>query len=284
MRSSTLIKAIRAFPLLHKGLRAAYWERQYAKSPKKCPQGFLLNGLPSMQTGEFEPSETREVLKLLEEVRVFVNVGANVGYYVCLARQAEVKTVAIEPLEQNVQILMRNLLANHWSDVDVLPVAAGHEASLMKLYGGGTAASLIQGWAGVADDHCRIVPVLTLDSMLGHRFAGEQMLILIDIEGFELNALRGATNLLERTPRPIWFVEICINEHLPSGLTVNPHLRETFEVFWKHGYHAEFVGPSKREVTASDINLWSRGEAIPAEHNFVFRHDASFCTYARSNR
>lgn len=258
-------------PPVYVALRAIYRYRQLMRVPAQTPLGFKLAGPSAMEEGVFEPAETKQLSILLADVDVFVNVGANCGYYACLARKTGAKVVAIEPLDQNVQLLQRNLLANDWHDVEVLPVGLGDKTSLMKLYGGGTAASLVSGWAGASADHYCIVPVTTLDAILADRFAGQKLLILIDVEGFELNVLKGALRQMDRNPAPVWFVEICINEHQPQGAVVNPNLREIFDLFWTHGYVAEKAGCEVGPVSVRDIEKWTEGEALPATHNFLFR-------------
>lgn len=226
-----------------------------------------------MERGEFEREETQQVSALLRCVDVFVNVGANTGYYVCLARKMGVKVLAIEPLDRNVQILQRNILANGWNDVEIYPVGIADNVALLKLYGGGTAASFVPGWAGGSKAHYRVVPVTKLDNIMADRFAGKRMLILIDVEGYELNVLRGAVGQLTREPPPIWFVEICINVHQPDGQKINPKLVETFELFWQHGYTAERAGCESGVISEADVRLWAKAERLPRTHNFLFRLD-----------
>jgi FkbM family methyltransferase len=227
-----------------------------------------------MQDGSFEPIETGRVTKLLQQTDLFVNVGANVGYYVCLARQLGKRVIAVEPLEQNVQLLQRNVLANEWNDVEILPVGLGDRTSLLRLYGGGTAASFVPGWAGAQSGYFQIVPVTTLDAILSGRFDGERILILIDVEGFELQVLKGALQQICRTPAPTWLIEICINEHQPDGVRVNPNLQPTFQIFWDHGYSAETVEELPKSVSEKDVAEWVKGSNLPVSHNFLFRRQA----------
>ena len=56
---------------------------QILKKPKETSMGFKFIGNRSMEEGRFEPEETKIVIKLLEKVDIFINVGANIGYYFC---------------------------------------------------------------------------------------------------------------------------------------------------------------------------------------------------------
>lgn len=265
-----LISVLRRFPILYAGIRGAYSYHEISRPARPTPFGFRFAGPPLMESGEFEPDETMQLRSLLENAEVFINIGANVGYYACQARQMGKRVVAIEPLEQNVQLLQRNILENGWRDVEVIPVALSNQIGLEPLYGGGMAASLITGWAGSSPVHFRMVPVNTLDNLLSDRFPRERLLFLIDVEGFELNVLRGAVRQLSHRPSPVWFIEICINEHQPGKTQINPNLIETFEIFWQHGYTASKAGCEFGSITRDDVNNWAKGENLPITHNFLF--------------
>ena len=142
---------------------------------------------------------------------------------------------------------------------------------MLKLYGGGTAASFVPGWAGASKEHYRLSPVTTLDNILADRFEGQRILFLIDVEGFELNVLRGAGRQIARNPPPVYFIEICIAEHQPGGVQINPDLINTFEFFWDSGYYAEKCGCESGDVSKTDVEMWSKGDNLPKTHNFLFR-------------
>ncbi len=271
MQSFSLLigRWLQRFPNLHTAVKAAYTARLVAATPASTPFGFKFVGSPAMQRGEFEAEEVARFLAIVGGYDILVNVGANTGYYVCLARSKGLRVVAVEPDERNLKLLMRNCEINAWMDIEVLPVAVGDQAGLQPIYGGGTAASLVQGWAGAGTAR-QLVAVDTLDSLLGERLAGQRVLVLMDVEGFELQALKGAHRLLRMNPAPDWIVEVCINEHQPTGRAVNPHLEETFAVFHDCGYEAQlFTDPDSR-ISAADVSSWAQGELIPETHNFFF--------------
>lgn len=231
--------------------------REMNRHPLRAtPLGFQLAGHPGMQDGSFEPEETALIRSILSGSDVFVDVGANIGYYTCLARALGKRAIAVEPLEQNLSFLYRNLEANGWRDVEVLPVALGRKPGTAPLYGGGTGASLVEGWSGTSSIWRRLAAISTLDIILGTRFASERLLIKVDVEGFELEVLSGAEATLgRRSPHPVWLVEVNLTEHHPEG--VNPDFKHVFEIFWRQGYRATAVGDG-RVVSAEDVDRWMR--------------------------
>ena len=107
--------------------------------------------------------------------------------------------------------------------------------------------------------------------MIGNRYSNERLLIIIDIEGSELKALNGASNLLERSIKPIWMVEISSNDHQPESNTINPNLYETFKVFFDNGYSAKTVEKFPRPVLLDEISsICSSGVSTLSSHNFIF--------------
>ena len=69
----------------------------HRQKPVRIPLGFWFYGDRSMELGLFEPDETALIMEILEDVDVFIDIGANVGYYSCLARSRGKKVISIEP-------------------------------------------------------------------------------------------------------------------------------------------------------------------------------------------
>ncbi|EKD98146.1 MAG: hypothetical protein ACD_23C00564G0002 [uncultured bacterium] len=204
---------------------------------------------------------------------VLINVGANVGYYCCHALSLGKPVIAIEPIARNLHYLLTNIRNNGWErQAEVFPVAVGDGANILQMWGGGTGASLIKGWASIPESYVTQVPVLTLDRLLGNALCGKRALILVDVEGAEYMMLQGATETLLNDPRPIWMIEISVNEHQPTGTTINPHLMETFDMFFEHGYRAFAADTSMAEVSREAVFLASKGETQLRTHNFVFQN------------
>jgi FkbM family methyltransferase len=225
------------------------------------PQGFrLVSGLhpayEQMRRGEFEIHEAALIRGLLSCSDRFIDVGANLGYYTCMALTAGKPALAVEPQPQNLRCLFQNLIANGWqARAEVFPLALSDHPGLLSLYGAsGPSASLVKGWAGYSARHRQIVPVSTLDNLLAGRFDGERLLVKIDVEGAEYGVVKGALGSLARVPAPAWVVEICLQEFHPEG--ANPDFLGVFNLFWAAGYQAYAVGPSPRPVSKQEVEAW----------------------------
>lgn len=225
-----------------------------------------------MLIGTFEPEEMGLVESHLSGAQVFVDVGANIGLYTCLARSRGRHTIAIEPQQKNLSILYFNLRENLYNDVEVYPLGLSDQPGITVLYGAsGTSASLISGWSGGGGQRrrvCSTIPTTTLDILLGERFAGKRLLVKIDVEGAEYGVLSGAEKTI-REKRHTWLMEICLNEYHPSGL--NPTYAATFELFWKNGYEARTANRESRIISPADIKRWVLARrADSGTFNYIF--------------
>lgn len=207
---------------------------------RSTPMGFDMIGGNSrhhkaMQAGTFERLEVDWLQDMLPKVDVFVDVGANIGYFSCIARALGKHVVSVEPLPANLALLLQNVTANEGPPVEIFPVALASEPGVAKLYGlSSTGASLLSNWAGAPSSVARLIPVNTLDNLLENRFLNNDLLVKIDVEGYEYQALCGAIKILDRKRKPVWLVEITHSQYHPAG--ENPFFRKTFELFWSRGY------------------------------------------------
>ena len=224
-----------------------------------------------MHAGKFEPDETRIFLHLMNSVDVFVDVGANIGYYCCLALQQHKAVIAIEPQPQNLHCLYQNLTSNGWENqAEVYPVALSSAPGLLSLYGAsGPSASLVQHWAGYSSRFKQIVPTNTFDNVVAGRFPGKRLMIKIDVEGAEFQVLEGALATVARQPRPIWLIEVCFREYHPSG--INPDYLKIFQLFWDNGYASYGADEKCTAVLPADIERWlATGVRDLQTFNYVF--------------
>jgi len=263
--------AVESFPAAARAYRYMRDSRRLTQEPLMTPMGFKLIGNRLMEQGSFEPLETEIVKKVLDQSEVFINIGANIGYYCCLALSKGKRVCAFEPIGLNLKYLIKNIKANHWQDrFEVFPLALGEKTEIGTIYGGSTGASLLKGWAGMHKEKGQDILISTLDDVLGMRFQNKNCFILIDIEGAEKQMLEGAKNFLSLQPKPVWMVEITVSEHQPLG-KINPNLYSTFDIFWQAGYESWTVGPQIRLLGNEEIKALAQGgkDLLPS-HNFIF--------------
>lgn len=245
----------KTFPDLAGAYHSLRISSEMRKHPfKRTPFGFDFRGHARMQEGAFEPNETQFMQNVAPDVDVFIDVGANIGYFSCLMRSLGKYVVAVEPLRQNLDVLYANLAANGWADTEVLPLGLSKQVGVLEIFGGGTGASLVPRWAGTSGVLHNTIAVNSLDNVVGQRFADKRVLVKIDVEGAELDVLRGAQLLIDTHPAALWLLEICLTEHHPEG--INPHYLDTFRFFFERGYRAFAVDGGMKEVTPADVQRW----------------------------
>lgn len=259
------------FPRIAAMYRGMRDQLESMEEPMPTPWGFKLAGNVAMAQGTFEPVETELVRRLLHEVDVLVNVGANVGYYCCHALSMGKPVIAFEPMPRNLRFLCKNINANGWEGAEIFPIALSNKVSILEIYGANTGASLVKGWAGAPESYKTLVPCSTMDLLLNTRLQGKRALILVDIEGAEKWMLEGASKMLANDPKPVWVVEIVTSENQPQGVAINPNFASTFQFFFENGYEAFSADQEMRPIKIEDVKLYANGSLKAGTHNFMFR-------------
>jgi FkbM family methyltransferase len=104
-----------------------------------------------MAAGAFETNEIAVFLKHLQNASVCFDIGANIGLYSCLAASQGKQVIAVEPSRSNLDLLYANLGCNGLLDVEVFPLGLSSKGGIKHLFGGGTGASFVSGWAGASE-------------------------------------------------------------------------------------------------------------------------------------
>lgn len=137
--------------------------------------------------------------KIVKPGDVFMDIGANVGYYTLLASRLVGpggKVIAIEPNPKVFAKLQRTLARNNIENVLALGIGLGKEKGVLKLYfdstGGHDTATMIPG----SMTEFVQVEVLPLDDVTAAHQIEKISYLKIDVDGFEPDVFAGATNLL----------------------------------------------------------------------------------------
>jgi FkbM family methyltransferase len=151
-----------------------------------------------------------------------LDCGANYGYWSVLVSSAPFgshKAIAIEPSSQNFAKLANNAKVNG-SRFALMKCAIGASRGTARLSGTKHEAFSITGDAGGGGED---VPVIALDNLLddGHISPGGKYLIKLDVEGVEIEAIKGGARLLQGDS-----VILCEEHGNDPGHTVSRYILE----------------------------------------------------------
>jgi FkbM family methyltransferase len=137
----------------------------------------------------------RVVLPLLGPGELFVDAGANFGFWALLAGKRGCRVLAIEPVPPTRARLEANAASNGLGGaIEVVGAALSDEAGSLTLsVAGGESGQASAHPAQAAGAETFVVPAVTLDGLLGERAV---RFLKIDVEGHEPALLRGAERVL----------------------------------------------------------------------------------------
>jgi FkbM family methyltransferase len=207
--------------------------------------------------GVYEKNETAVFQKIVKQGMTVVDVGANIGYYTLMAAQlvGDTGTVfAFEPDKRNFEILSRNVALNGCSNVILVPKAVSAKSGRERLFVdknnlGGHSLSK----TNVNVDSVLMVEVTSLDEFF-EKTRKEIDVIKLDIQGLEMNALRG----MEKTIKNSWNLVI-LSELWPNGLkNAGSSAEEFLEKLRQYGFEIFLIGeklePIRRDQWTNTLN------------------------------
>jgi len=173
------------------------------------------NSLCLYVCGSFEPNEFAFVDRVLKPGMVFIDVGANDGYYTLFAARRVGPTgrvIAVEPSSRERAHLQRNLGRNGLENVQVVAAALGAEPGFVDLllaHGVHAGHNTLGDFAH--DDVVRAsserVQLETLDAVVARQGLSRVDMVKIDVEGGEAGVVAGARKVLT-TARPVLLMEL----------------------------------------------------------------------------
>jgi FkbM family methyltransferase len=164
-------------------------------------------------------------------VKTFIDVGANVGDWtsMLLSSQPAAEGVLVDPGAAAVRACRERFESA--SGVQVVEAAVGASpgsVTFNELPGASTHSSVLVRSAGSV---ARTVPVVTVADIAREQGWSTVSLVKIDVEGFDLQVLRGARPLLASRA-----IEVLQFEYNDSWAYANDSLRDALEMLGGYGY------------------------------------------------
>ena len=178
------------------GLAAGYRWRRY----RRYVNGYWI--------GQYELDIQHALQRELRPGDTFFDVGANAGFFSLVAARLvgpRGRCVAFDPAPENVASVREQIELNalsHCTAMEQAVGAAAGRATFSFSTPGDSTGHLGESAAGEAS---RTVEVTTLDEAA--RRHGRPAFVKVDVEGAEVDVLRGASDLLA-TARPRWLIEL----------------------------------------------------------------------------
>jgi FkbM family methyltransferase len=216
-------------------------------------------------TGVHELAVSEALARLVNVGDTVIDAGANVGYMTVLAGLAAGPTgqvLSFEPHPEIHAILQKNMTIaieqQAIAAIELYQVALGDQLGRAELQlpddfeTNDGIAQIIP--AGMANSTSITVQVTTLDDVLDDRLAS---VLKLDVEGFEIQVLKGATRLLARQ----CIRHIVFEDHNVAESAVVAALRQA-------GYHLFSIGWALRGPTIQPLDAGSLATAYESP-NFV---------------
>lgn len=162
--------------------------------------------------GTYEEGTLKILNNILKEDDFFIDIGANIGL-MSLQTAKKLggggKVLSFEPLPSTYNILRQNIALNNFTNIEAINIAIGSKDGIADIYDNIAinrgSASLIK--SNHSESSHKIL-IKSLDEFLNqHQFSRNVGCIKIDVEGWELEVLKGANKTLSGAKSPICIVE-----------------------------------------------------------------------------
>lgn len=213
---------------------------------------YILDPLDSLGLSlrPYEPEITEVLGDVLGKNKVFVDIGANIGYHTIYGAKLAKAVIAFEPQKDNFAILQENVARNSCPNVicENFGVSDREGAASIFLCGNNKGGHSLVKSDEVGKEEA--IRTIILDSYLAGRKVD---VIKMDIEGWELHALKGMLETLKRS-RPV-----LISEFRASSIqTAGGNPEEFLSILSDLGYNRSEIGKPI-------------GDALYSTHNYLFR-------------
>lgn len=231
------------------------------KDMAQIPYGYLINGrLP-------ESEELQIFFRMLGEKGVFIDIGANIGWYSILAARYGSGVYSFEPIEKTYRRLCANIELNELTGIKTYNLGLGESAGEDKFYfydmaSGAASRADLNNWSGAISEVQEMTCMIdTLDHICSKEKLERIDLIKCDVEGGELFVFKGGIETLRRF-RPFVLCEMLRK----WSAKFNYHPNEIIHLFEELNYKC--IALDRKHIGAGYI--LKQMQETTAETNFLF--------------
>lgn len=224
-----------------------------------------------LDSGNWEPIQTEIARRLLPNFSLFIDLGANIGWYSALARQVmpHGSTIhAFEPDPRNFSLLTENARSNDATWLHLVAAAVSDTVGSARLYHSSDNLGDHRLYASEEDRPSIAVPVTTLDAYFGGRPLPPS-LVKMDTQGSEPRIFRGARSILTPADRlSAFLVEFWPGGMSNSGEDVDAFI-DTLSAFPQQPFLIDHITRRLSQITWEELRRRSKDDLAPPSEIFV---------------
>ncbi|MBW1999564.1 MAG: FkbM family methyltransferase [Deltaproteobacteria bacterium] len=205
---------------------------------------------------DFETLERRFLKMFLRPGDIYIDIGANIGLFSLLAAWCVKDTgrvYAFEPAKKTYDRLCGNVALNRFTNVLCFQMAVSHQEGELPLF---VSRDGYDAWNSFAhpiegdDFSTQLVKCTKLDTFVSeNKLLGKVTMVKIDVEGWEMNVLRGGSLFLSRQDAPVLQVEFTEKAAESAGVTCG----EVYHKLEDLGYKMFSYDQSRNDIVPDPI-------------------------------
>jgi FkbM family methyltransferase len=263
--------------MFHRIQNKIYWEinkhkkkLKYALAQVEAKDGFVIREIQGskmllnindpgiskelIETGFHEKPTTELSKKEIHPGMVAIDIGANLGYYCLLESRLagpNGKIYAIEPVPANFEALKRNIELNGYQNIEThclaisdksgkaefLTTDASNWGTMVDLESDAIAGDMKERLKDIGEQTIEVT-TKTLDEFVEENNIKAVNFMRMDIEGFEVNALRGMRKTLQNSPSPL---KLMIEVHNKFFDDIEKDLLPAFQELFDMGFKVKVL-------------------------------------------
>ncbi len=225
--ASTLGKLL--FKVIFKGKGKRIYTTNHGIQLELDPSESMYSGIGLL--GTYNPFETHILEIILRSGDIVIDVGAFIGWYSLLAGKLvgnKGRVFSFEPSHIHFQELTNNIVGNKLHNIKTFNVAVSNKNDKVSFWEAGRGSSLIEKEAEIHNSFIKEpiqVTTVTLNDFIEREKIQHIDFIKIDAEGWDLQILKGATNILKKKDAPDIMVEVIDEELKRVGFSADELIR-----------------------------------------------------------